>query len=340
MTGVQTCALPISIINTSCDKPDSKSKEIHYFNLADVKLTPGPFYNALKLNESWLLSFDPDRLMSGFREESGLPKKASKYGGWESQGVAGQSFGHYLSACAMTYAASGNEQFLEKINYCIDELEVCQKAMNFNGLLASYPRAKELFHEIDSGYIYSQGFDLNGGWVPLYTTHKLLAGLIDVYKYTKNEKAYSVLIKLSDFFVNLFNKRSDEEIQKILYSEHGGLTESFSELYGLTGEQKYLKLASRLNHREILDPLIEGKDKLTGKHANTQSPKIVGSISEYKYTNDPKLFQLAQFYWNSTVKNRSYVIGGTCEAEHYGIPNRICDRLPIKHVKVVIPIIC
>ena len=42
------------------------------------------------------------------------------------------------------------------------------------------------------------------------------------------------------------------------------------------------------------------------------------------------LFRSAQFYWNSTVKNRSYVIGGTCEAEHYGIPNRICDKITDK----------
>ena len=124
----------------------------------------------------YLLRLDPDRLLSGFRKEAGLKPKAEAYGGWESMTIAGHSLGHYLSACALMFASTGDVRFRERVNYIIAELEDCQRA-NGNGYVAAIPNGKKIFQEVSAGDIRVKPFDLNGGWVPWYTLHKLFAGL-------------------------------------------------------------------------------------------------------------------------------------------------------------------
>ena len=54
------------------------------------------------------------------------------------------------------------------------------------------------------------------------------------------------------------------------------MAESLADIHAITGEPKYLEAATRFSDRRILDPLIAGRDELSGKHANTQIPKVVG----------------------------------------------------------------
>lgn len=322
----------VAILFFSCKKEshDLPQEQLSEFSLKDVRLTDSPFKHAMELDEAWLLSFEPDRFLSGFRSESGLTPKAPKYGGWESQGVAGQTFGHYLSALSMMYASTANEELNERIKYSLNELDTCQQAFGLHGLIAAFPKAKGLFTEITNGDIRTEGFDLNGGWVPLYTMHKLFAGLIDVYKYTDNEQAYKVLINLANGLDTMLMNLSDEQVQKILICEHGGINESLAEIYALTGDKRYLNLSLRLNHKAVLDPLANGIDDLAGKHANTQIPKVVGVIRQYELTNNPTLFHTADFFWNTVVHQHSYVIGGNSEAEHFGVAGRTYDRITDK----------
>ncbi|MCA1745017.1 MAG: glycoside hydrolase family 127 protein, partial [Bacteroidales bacterium] len=98
------------------------------FELDEVKLLDGPFLEATKLNEKILLNYEPDRLLAHFRERAGLEPKEEHYGGWEGESLTGHSLGHYLSACAMMYQSSGNEEFLRRVNYIVDELDEVQKA--------------------------------------------------------------------------------------------------------------------------------------------------------------------------------------------------------------------
>ena len=102
------------------------------FKIEDVHVTGGPFKYAEDKEAEYLLKLDPDRFLSGFRSEAGLEPKAPKYPGWESDGVAGQVTGHHVSACALHYAATKDPRFLKRINYMIDEFDLCQKA-NGNG---------------------------------------------------------------------------------------------------------------------------------------------------------------------------------------------------------------
>lgn len=316
------------LFSVSC-KPVEERLKVRPFALQDVTLNEGMFHTAMQQDIKWLESFEPDRFLSGFRSEAGLVPKAPKYGGWESGGVAGQSFGHYLSACARGYAATGDKVLKERIDYSLKELDTCQQAMG-NGLIAGFPRAKELFEEVKRGEITTKGFDLNGGWVPMYTMHKLFAGLIDVYEITGEKKAYDLLLKLSNWALDTFAPLTDAQLQTIMTAEYGGFNESLAEVYALTGDRRYLELSMRFNHRAVMDPLAKGIDELAGKHANTQIPKMIGAIRQYELSGDSTCFHIANNFWNIVTGYHTYVIGGNSEAEHFGVPGQTYDRITDK----------
>ena len=149
------------------------------FNLRDVKLLEGSaFKNAMDKDAAYLLEIEPDRLLYRFYKNAHLPVKDSVYGGWESEGLSGHTLGHYLSACAMMYIATGDKRFKEKVDHITDELEKCQQARR-TGYIGAIPNEDTLFAKVARGEIKSGGFDLNGGWSPWYTVHKVMAGLLD-----------------------------------------------------------------------------------------------------------------------------------------------------------------
>jgi DUF1680 family protein len=167
------------------------------FEPGDVKLLEGPYLNALQLDGKFLLSLEPDRLLAWFRKEAGLEPKAEVYGGWESRGIAGHSLGHYLSACARMYRATGDEEFKQRVDYLVAELAACQEKLG-NGFVGAMPDSQRIFGEVSRGDIRSQGFDLNGSWVPWYNLHKVYAGLIDAYRYAGSEQAKTVVTGMGD----------------------------------------------------------------------------------------------------------------------------------------------
>ena len=296
------------------------------FGVGEVKLLDGPFLNAMKADAAWLLSLDPDRLLSWYRKEAGLEPKGKVYGGWESMGVAGHCLGHYLSACSRLYVETGKKEFLRRVNYIVEELAACQKAGG-DGFVGAMPRGREVFAEVSRGEIRSAGFDLNGSWVPWYTLHKELAGLIDAYEYCGNKQALEVAAKLGDWACSITANLTSEQWQKMLACEHGGMNESLAELYRLTGNEAYLELAKKFYHRAILDPLAEERDELAGKHSNTQIPKIIGAAKIATITGDEKFATIARFFWDAIVGSHTYVTGGNSIGEHLGEPGKLNDRL-------------
>lgn len=297
------------------------------FALSDVTLLDGPCKNAMELDRRYLLSLEPDRLLAGFRENAGLPAKAQKYGGWESRGLEGHTLGHYLSACSLMYAATGDQQLRERVSYCVNELMDCQSASD-NGFLGGMPRGRELFADIARGdFGANGGFDLHGAWVPWYNQHKLFAGLRDAYLYTGNEQAKSVLIKLGNWAVGVCRNLNDDQMQRMLSVEHGGMNETLADLYAITGETKFLDLAKRFWQRAVLDALANGKDDLTGKHANTQIPKVIGCARIFELTGDDRFKAVADTFWNAVVHDRSFVTGSNSDREHFFRPGLEAARL-------------
>jgi len=296
------------------------------FALEDVRLLDGPFKEAMQRDADYLLRLEPDRLLHRFRLYAGLEPKGDIYGGWERMGISGHSLGHYLSACAMMYASTGDERFRKRLGYVVDELKVCQDAIG-SGYVGGVQDGKRVFAEVAAGDIRSKGFDLNGIWVPWYTQHKLFAGLFDVYRYCDNDEALAMARKLGDWACELTANLSEALFQKMLACEHGGMNESLAELYAITGDEKYLALSRRFHHKAVLDPLASGEDCLPGLHGNTQIPKIIGVARRYEVTGDPTDRRIAEFFWDRVVHHHSYVTGGHGNFEYFGPPDTLNDRL-------------
>ncbi len=296
------------------------------FSPHEVRLLEGLFKTGQDIAARYLLSLEPDRLLANFRKEAGLTPRAEHYPGWERQGISGHSLGHYLSACALAWAATGNAEFRRRVDYIVSELADCQAAHG-DGYVAAIPDGRRVYAEVAAGNIRSAGFDLNGCWVPNYTLHKLFAGLRDAYRLCGNARALEVARGLADWFDRTHANLDDAQMQQVLACEHGGINETFADLYADTGEERYLHLSRRFHHRAILEPLARGEDILPGKHANTQIPKLVGLATRYELTGDPADRAAADFFWNRVVYHHSYVTGGHCDREYFGPPDRLNDRL-------------
>lgn len=280
-----------------------------------VKLTEGLFKASQDKGNEYLLYLDVDRLAAPCYEAIGLTPKKPRYGGWESQGISGHSIGHYLSAAAAMYVANGDKTIKQKLDYAVSELSYLQDQSG-DGYVSGFPRG--CFDKVFTGDFEVERFSLAGWWVPWYSIHKIYAGLIDAYELTGNKQALDTVVKLSDWALKGTNNLTDEQFEKMLYCEHGGMNEVMADLYNITGNKEYLKLAIRFCHKEVLNPLAKFKDELEGKHANTQIPKVIGAAKLYNITGNEDYKNIALFFWNEVVKNRSYVIGGNSRGEHFG----------------------
>lgn len=289
------------------------------FPLRDVTLLEGPFKYARDLNIQTLLQYDVDPFLAPYRREAGLPSKSPSYGNWERIGLDGHTGGHYLSALAMNYAATGNAECKKRMDYMISELKIIQDANATNhpewgvGYLGGVPRSKEIWTTLKNGDFKAY----NRAWVPWYNVHKMYAGLKDAWMYAGNEDAKTLFLKLCDWGIAITAALTDEQMQSMLDMEHGGINESFADAYQMTGDKKYLTAAKRFSHQMLLNPMSEGKDNLDNKHANTQVPKVIGFQRVAIAAEDEKYADAAQFFWKTVTANRSLAFGGNSRREHF-----------------------
>lgn len=291
-------------------------QEVSYFPLQDVKLLESPFLQAQQTDLHYIMAMEPDRLLAPFLREAGLTPKAPSYTNWENTGLDGHIGGHYISALSMMYAATGDTAIYNRLNYMLNELHRAQQAVG-TGFIGGTPGSLQLWKEIKAGNIRAGGFDLNGKWVPLYNIHKTYAGLRDAYLYAGSDLARQMLVALTDWMIDITAGLTDQQMQDMLRSEHGGLNETFADVAEITGDKKYLELARRFSHKVILDPLVKDEDCLTGMHANTQIPKVIGYKRIADLAQDQNWDHAARFFWNTVVNHRSVCIGGNSVREHF-----------------------
>jgi uncharacterized protein len=287
---------------------------VESFPLNRVRLLDGPFKHAQDLNLAHLLQYDVDRLLEPFLKEAGLEPKGERFRNWA--GLDGHIGGHYLSAMALYAAATGNAEAKRRMDYMLDELAACQ-AKHGNGYVGGIPDGTRIWSEIAHGRIRASGFGLNGGWVPWYNLHKTFAGLYDAWHFGGSEQARRMLIELSDWCGALVSGLSDEQMQRMLASEHGGMNEVVADVYKMTGDKKYLELARRFSHRVLLDPMSRRRDTLDNMHANTQVPKAVGFQRIAEHGGDKPFADAAEFFWETVVRNRTLALGGNSRREHF-----------------------
>lgn len=294
----------------------SSDSSIESFSLQQVRLLDSPFKRAQGLNLKYVMALDADKLLAPFQREAGLEPEAKPYGNWESSGLDGHIGGHYLTALSLAYASTGDKKYRDRLDYVLAKLEEAQKA-NGNGYLGGVPSADTVWKQIAQGEIQADLFSLNERWVPWYNLHKTYAGLRDAYLIGGSDRALRMLERLGDWTISLTKKLSDEQIQKMLYTEHGGMNEVFADYYAITGKTKYLDLAKQFSEKRILDPLRDRRDALNGLHANTQIPKVVGFARIAQLAGDSGMHEAAEFFWDVVVNERSVAIGGNSVSEHF-----------------------
>jgi DUF1680 family protein len=303
--------------------------------LSAVRLKPSDFATAVEVNRGTLHRLDPDRFLHNFRKYAGLEPKAPIYGGWESDTIAGHTLGHYMTALVLTWQQTGDPECRRRADYIVDELAEAQ-AKRGTGYVGALGRKRkdgtivdgeEIFPEVMKGDIRSGGFDLNGSWSPLYTVHKLFAGLLDVHGAWGNKKALAVVTGLGGYFERVFAALDDAQMEKLLSCEYGGLNESYAELYARTNDKRWLAVAERIYDHRVLDPLVAGEDKLANFHANTQVPKLVGLARLHDLTGKPEQRNAATFFWKTVTQHHSYVIGGNADREYFSEPDSIANHI-------------
>ena len=302
-------SLVVSIRAAAADAPGAPKIgfQAQPFELTAVRLLDGPFKHAQELDRQYLLSLDPERLLHVFRVNAGIPSSAQPLGGWEAPNceLRGHFVGHYLSACGLMYASTGDERLKEKAAAVVAGLAMCQDKLK-SGYLSAYPES--FIDRVEA---------VKPVWAPYYTLHKIYAGLQDVYVYCGNQQALDVCKRFADWVIARNARLTDEQMQAMLGNEHGGMNETLANLYGLTGDAKYLAIARRFNHMKVLGPAAKREDRLTGLHANTQIPKFIGAARQYELTGDEWSKTASIFFWETVVKERSYVIGGHSDGEHF-----------------------
>ena len=287
------------------------------FPLHDVTLLDGPFKHARDLNIKTLLKYNVDRLLAPYRKEAGLTPKAKSYPNWE--GLDGHIGGHYLSAMAINYAATGNAECKKRMDYMLSELKNCQDSNAINnsdwgiGYVGGVPNSKVIWTTLKTGDFSAY----HAAWVPWYNVHKMYAGLRDAWLYAGNEEAKTIFLKFCDWGINITSALTDSQMQSMLDTEHGGMDEVFADAYQMTGDKKYLTAAKRFSHKALLEPMAAGNDNLDNKHANTQIPKVVGFQRIAELTHDKEYENASSFFWKTVTENRTLAFGGNSRKEHF-----------------------
>ncbi|KAI1042368.1 hypothetical protein LB505_014491 [Fusarium chuoi] len=295
------------------------------FDLTQVSLTDSRWMDNQNRTLNYLLSVDPDRLLYVFRKNHGVDTKgAQTNGGWDAPDFPFRSHvqGHFLSAWTQCYASAGVKECGSRATYFVQELAKCQAnnaEAGFNkGYLSGFP-------ESDISKVEDR--TLSNGNVPYYAIHKTLAGLLDVYRRMGDQTAKDTMLSLASWVDTRTSKLSYNQMQSMLQTEFGGMNEVLADIAFYTKDTKWLKVAQRFDHAVIFDPLQQNTDKLSGLHANTQLPKWIGALREYKVGGDKKYLDIGRNAWNIVVNKHTYAIGGNSQAEHFRAPDAIAGFL-------------
>ncbi len=262
-----------------------------------------------ELEVSYLLSLDEDRLLRGFCDIAGVESHSPLYGGWETSAIQGHTMGHYLTALSQAYATKGSPELIKKIRRILSVLSLCQNKES--GYLAAIP---------EEHYIKLEAGETEGTWVPWYSMHKILSGLVSAYELTGEAAALEAASRLGDWVYSRTSGWTDEIQKKVLSIEYGGMNDCLYRLYSHTKSEKHLSAAHSFDELPLFEALYRREDILDGKHANTTIPKFLGALRRYSVLGEKESFYLeaAANFWEIVTENHTYATGGNSEWEHFG----------------------
>jgi uncharacterized protein len=191
------------------------------------------------------------------------------------------------------------------------------------GYISAYP--PDQFIMLEHGAKY--GTDDTKIWAPYYTLHKILAGLMDVYEVSGNEKALEIVKGMGNWVhVRLSEVPTDTLISMwntYIAGEFGGMNEALARLSRLTNELRYLEAAKLFDNIRVFfgdaehtHGLAKNVDMFRGLHANQHIPQIMGALEIYRDSNAPEYYNIADNFWNKATGDYMYSIGGVAGARN------------------------
>ena len=318
---------------------------IKEFAPSDVKVLDAFMASATKKDVDFLNTFNPDKLLYNFRVTAGVPdKKAeSSYSGWENTRIGGHTLGHYLAAAAQAVArgfgdAKGSDgiSLAGRLTYLVESLAECQNALGtgfiFGATMADATKPELQFDLIEAGTTADT-------WVPWYTVHKLMNGLVETWKSARIKTALVVAERFGEWIYKRVSQWSPETKTKVLSVEYGGMNDCLYELYkcakadGYNDCEHFRVAAEAFDELPLFDAVREWDiargqgslatgaipDVLNNRHANTTIPKFVGAMNRFCTLGDAKYLDYAKSFWNVVVKHHTYITGGNSECEHFGL---------------------
>ena len=300
------------LVHSSVEKIAWKAEP---FSMTEVQLLPSPWKDMMQLNRSYLYSLPNERLVHNFRVTAGIPSDADPLGGWEAPDceLRGHYVGHYLSASGLLHAGTGDQMIKTKSTELVSMLAECQAK---DGYLGAYPAT-----------FYDRLRKHEKVWAPFYTYHKIMAGMVDMYEHCGNQQALDIALSMADWADTYASSFSNDDWQRVLLVEHGGMNEVAFNLYAITGKTKYRDLGYRFEHKKIFDPLAANEDKLDHNHANTNIPKMIGAVRGYELTGDARYYSISQNFYRIVTEHHVYCTGGTSNGEMWHAPDAIATQL-------------
>ncbi|KAH8512479.1 hypothetical protein H0E87_005941 [Populus deltoides] len=300
----------------------SSGNFLNEMSLHNVRLDPSSIHwKAQQTNLEYLLMLDVNNLVWSFRKTAGSSTPGKAYGGWEKPDseLRGHFVGHYLSASAQMWASTHNETLKKKMSAVVSALSACQVKMG-TGYLSAFP--SELFDRFEA---------IKPVWAPYYTIHKILAGLLDQYTLADNAQALKMVKWMVDYFYNrvrnVITNYSVERHYLSLNEETGGMNDVLYKLFSITGDPKHLVLAHLFDKPCFLGLLAVQADDISGFHANTHIPVVIGAQMRYEITGDPLYKDIGAFFMDVVNSSHSYATGGTSVSEFWSDPKRLASTL-------------
>lgn len=335
------------------------------FAVSDVQLTDEWLLEDLDLEIDYLLSLDADKMLVDYYNLAGVtttsngtavfsivPYEAGTHSGavnWEDTNFRGNAAGHMLSGLAYAWANTVNDpdrqdvhqQIEEKLSYMIENMKLCQDAYG-NGYLGAFEEAN--FTRLANGL--TTGVDGQSILVPWWTMDAILSGLITTYEQLStvdagNETAATAREMaqwLGEWCYETMDGFTQAQRDRTLTIEYGGMNNALYNLYhiseGYENWDHFIAGAHYFDEKSLFDQLYQGIDCLSGRHANTTIPKIIGAMNRYMtlngntaYTDDfadnaaagdmSYYLTVAENFWDIVVNHHTYITGGNSWQEHF-----------------------
>lgn len=310
------------------------------FSLGEVTLLDEYCVNAFEKEVEYLLSFDADRLLAGFRDTAGVDMKGkTRYPGWETSLIGGHTLGHYITACVHAYQSANiteddKAQLLAMITTLIDGLKECQDAVGTGYIFGATIRNKMNIEQQFDNVEKNMTNITTQAWVPWYTMHKIFEGLVSVANMTDDGSAAvaatakEVVSRLGDWVYTRTARWSEATQRTVLSIEYGGMNDCMYDVYLITGKEEHAKAAHSFDQVALFDKVYKaesGENALNNLHANTTIPKFLGALKRYVVTGEQTYFDYAAKFWDMVVSDHTYITGGNSEWEHFG-QDKVLDK--------------